>query len=62
MDKTEVAAATALILEKAESDVVAKTAHSQAALADFLLAAQVDVNSPRKGIMSRSMPKRVRLP
>ena len=49
MDKTDVAAAAALILEKAGSDVVAKTAHSQAALADFLLAAQVDVKLAQEG-------------
>ncbi len=49
MDKTEASAATALILEKAASDVVAKTAHSQAALADFLLAAQVDVKLAQEG-------------
>ncbi|EKD35888.1 MAG: hypothetical protein ACD_75C01736G0002 [uncultured bacterium] len=49
MDKTELSAAAALILEKAGSDVVAKTAHSQAALADFLLAAQVDVKLAGEG-------------
>lgn len=49
MDKTEVAAAAALILEKADSDVVATTAHSQAALGDFLLAAQVDVKLAQEG-------------
>ncbi len=49
MDKTDVAAAAALILEKAGSDVVAKTAHSQAALDDFLLAAQVDVKLAQEG-------------
>jgi two-component system response regulator CpxR len=49
MDKTEVAAAAALILEKAGSDVVAKTAHSEAALSDFLLAAQVDVKLAQEG-------------
>ena len=49
MDKTDVAAAAALILEKAASDVVAKTTHSQAALADFLLAAQVDVKLAQEG-------------
>lgn len=49
MDKTELSAATALILEKAASDVVAQTAHSQAALADFLLAAQVDVKLAQEG-------------
>jgi CheY-like chemotaxis protein/cytidylate kinase len=49
MDKTEVASAAALILEKAGSDVVAKTAHSQAILADFLLAAQVDVKLVQEG-------------
>ncbi len=49
MDKTDLAAATALILEKAGSDVVAKTAHSQVALNDFLLAAQVDVKLAQEG-------------
>jgi len=49
MDKTEVAAAATLILEKAGSDVVAKTAHSEAALSDFLLAAQVDVKLAQEG-------------
>lgn len=49
MDKTDVAAAAALILEKSASDVVAKTAHSQTALADFLLAAQVDVKLAQDG-------------
>ncbi|MBU1565226.1 MAG: response regulator [Proteobacteria bacterium] len=49
MDKTDVAAAAALILEKAGSDVVTKTSHSQAALADFLLAAQVDVKLAQEG-------------
>ena len=49
MDKTDVAAAAALILEKAASDVVAKTAHSQTALDDFLLAAQVDVRLAQDG-------------
>ncbi|MDP3479266.1 MAG: response regulator [Desulfoprunum sp.] len=49
MDKTDVAAAAALILEKAGSDVVAKTTHSQAALGDFLLAAQVDVKLAQEG-------------
>ncbi len=49
MDKTEVAAAATLILEKAASDVVAKTAHSQTALDDFLLAAQVDVKLAQEG-------------
>ena len=49
MDKTDPAAATALILEKAKSDVVARTAHSQAALDDFLLAAQVDVKLAQEG-------------
>lgn len=49
MDKTEISAATALIREKAKSDVVAKTAHSQAALADFLLAAQVEVQLAQEG-------------
>ncbi len=49
MDKTTVVAAAALILEKAESDVVAKTAHSQAALADFLLAAEVEVILAQEG-------------
>lgn len=49
MDKTEIAAAAALIREKAKSDVVAKTAHSQAALTDFLLAAQVEVQLAQEG-------------
>ena len=49
MDKTAVANAAALILEKAGSDVVAKTAHSEAALSDFLLAAQVDVKLAQVG-------------
>jgi two-component system, OmpR family, response regulator CpxR len=49
MDKTNAAAAAALILEKSTSDVVAKTAHSQAALGDFLLAAQVDVKLAQEG-------------
>ena len=49
MDKTAVANAAALILEKAGSDVVAKTAHSEAALSDFLLAAQVDVKLAQEG-------------
>jgi CheY-like chemotaxis protein len=49
MDKTDLAGATSLILEKASSDVVAKTAHSQVALDDFLLAAQVDVKLAQEG-------------
>jgi two-component system, OmpR family, response regulator CpxR len=49
MDKTTVAAAAALILEKAESDVVAKTAHSQAALVDFRLAAEVEAILAQEG-------------
>lgn len=49
MDKNTVPEATALILEKAGSDVVARTAHSQAALEDFLLAAQVDVKLAKEG-------------
>ncbi|KAF0188157.1 MAG: response regulator [Desulfobulbaceae bacterium] len=49
MDKTTVAEATSLILSKAASDVVAKTAHSDASLADFLLAAQVDVKLVQEG-------------
>jgi CheY-like chemotaxis protein len=49
MDKTSVADATSLILSKAASDVVAKTAHSEASLADFLLAAQVDVQLVQEG-------------
>lgn len=49
MDKTAVAAVAALILEKAESDVVAKTAHSQASLVDFLLAAEVEVILAQEG-------------
>lgn len=49
MDKTTVADATSLILSKAASDVVAKTPHSEASLADFLLAAQVDVKLVQEG-------------
>jgi two-component system, OmpR family, response regulator CpxR len=49
MDKTSVADATALILSKAASDVVAKTVHSEESLADFLLAAQVDVKLVQEG-------------
>lgn len=49
MDKTTVADAVALILEKASSDVVAKTAASTAALTDFLLAAQVEVKLAQEG-------------
>lgn len=49
MDKTELPAARILIEEKAKSDVVAKTAHSQAAVADFMLAAQVDVKLAQEG-------------
>lgn len=49
MDKTDLPAARVLIEEKAKSDVVAKTAHSQAAVADFLLAAQVDVKLAQEG-------------
>jgi CheY-like chemotaxis protein/cytidylate kinase len=49
MDKTSVTAAAALILEKAASDVVAKTAHSQAALVDFLLAAEIEVKLAQEG-------------
>lgn len=49
MDKTSVADATSLILSKAASDVVAKTPHSEASLADFLLAAQVDVKLVQEG-------------
>jgi two-component system, OmpR family, response regulator CpxR len=48
MDKTESAAA-AIIEEKAKSAEVAKPAYSQTALADFLLAAQVDVQLAREG-------------
>jgi two-component system, OmpR family, response regulator CpxR len=49
MDKTEVTGAASLILEKAGSDVVAKTAHSQNALDAFLLAAQVEVKLAQEG-------------
>ena len=49
MDKTTVSAAAALILEKSASDVVATTVHSQAALTDFLLAAEVDVKLAQEG-------------
>lgn len=49
MDKTTVPEAVALILEKAASAVVAKTAASTAALSDFLLAAQVEVKLAQEG-------------
>lgn len=49
MDKTSVAEAAALIVEKAGSDVVARTDHSQAVLDDFLLAAQVEVKLAQEG-------------
>lgn len=49
MDKTDTTGAAALIVEKAGSDVVAKTAHSQSAIDDFLLAAQVDVKLAQEG-------------
>lgn len=49
MDKTSVADAAKLILDKAASDVVAKTAASEAALGDFLLAAQVEVKLAQEG-------------
>lgn len=49
MDKTSVADAVKLILDKAASDVVAKTAASEAALGDFLLAAQVEVKLAQEG-------------
>jgi len=49
MDKTTLAEAASLIVEKAGSDVVAKTDHSQAVLDDFLLAAQVEVKLAQEG-------------
>ncbi|KAB2889220.1 MAG: response regulator [Desulfobulbaceae bacterium] len=49
MDKTTVAEAAALIIEKAGSDVVARTAHSQTLLDDYLLAAQVEVKLAQEG-------------
>ena len=49
MDKTTVAEAAALIIEKAGSDVVARTAHSQTLLDDYLLAAQVEVRLAQEG-------------
>lgn len=49
MDKTDISSATSLILEKADSDVVARTPHSQGAIDDFLLAAQVDVKLAQEG-------------
>lgn len=49
MDKTSVADAVKLILDKAASDVVAKTTASEAALGDFLLAAQVEVKLAQEG-------------
>lgn len=49
MDKTSVVEAAALIIEKAGSDVVARTAHSQTILDDYLLAAQVEVKLAQEG-------------
>jgi CheY-like chemotaxis protein/cytidylate kinase len=49
MDKTSLAEAASLIVEKAGSDVVAKTDHSRAVLDDFLLAAQVEVKLAQEG-------------
>jgi two-component system, OmpR family, response regulator CpxR len=49
MDKTDPKGAVSLILEKAGSEEFARTSHSQAALADFLLAAQVDVGLAQEG-------------
>ncbi len=49
MDKTSTSDAVALILNKAASDVVARTPHSEAALTDFLLAAQVEVKLAQEG-------------
>jgi len=49
MDKTTVADAVKFILEKAGSDVVAKTTAATAALSDFLLAAQVEVKLAQEG-------------
>ncbi len=49
MDKTSTSDAVALILDKAASDVVGLTPHSEAALADFLLAAQVEVKLAQEG-------------
>ena len=49
MDKTSVTEAAALIIEKAGSDVVARTAHSQTILDDYLLAAQVEVKLAQEG-------------
>ena len=49
MDKTSVVEAAALIIEKAGSTVVARTAHSQTILDDYLLAAQVEVKLAQEG-------------
>lgn len=49
MDKTSTSDAVALVLDKAASDVVARTPHSEAALTDFLLAAQVEVKLAQEG-------------
>lgn len=49
MDKTSTSDAVALVLDKAASDVVARTPHSDAALTDFLLAAQVEVKLAQEG-------------
>ncbi|MBB5348855.1 response regulator [Desulfoprunum benzoelyticum] len=49
MDKTSVVDAAALIIDKAKSDVVARTPHSLHILDDFLLAAQVEVKLAQEG-------------
>jgi CheY-like chemotaxis protein/cytidylate kinase len=49
MDKTSVEEAAALIAEKAQSDVVSRTAQAQSVLDDFLLAAQVEVALAEEG-------------
>ncbi len=49
MDKTSVDDAVNLILQQAESDVVAKTGRTEAALDDFLLAARVGAKLAHEG-------------
>ena len=49
MDKTSPAEAGRLILEKAGSEAVTRTAAAESALADFLLAAQVEVQLAQEG-------------
>jgi CheY-like chemotaxis protein len=49
MDKTSPAEAAALIIDKAQSDVVARTPHSLNILDDVLLAAQVEVKLAQEG-------------